>query len=86
MRAEVGVGMLVCPPVENLGKGGSLATARGQVLLEHEYEHDIAFGGEVHDVLGNSRPAFPPSGGRHVYIFGCSETDLGELRSRRRRT
>ena len=78
--------MLLCPPVENLGEGGSLATGRGQVLLEHEYEHDIAFGGEVHDVLGNSRPAFPPSGGRHVYIFGCSETDLGELRSRRRRT
>ncbi len=77
MRAEVGVGVLLCPTVENLGERGGLATARGQVLLEHEYERDVAFGGEVHDVLGNDRPACPSGDRCHVRVFGGSKTDLG---------
>jgi hypothetical protein len=73
--------MVLRPSVENLGECGGLAAACGQIPFEHEYEHDIAFGGEVHDVLGNNRPALPPGGGRHVYIFGCSKADLGDMNS-----
>jgi hypothetical protein len=51
--------MLLRPAVENLGERGCLSTSCGQVLLEHEYEHEVALGGEVHDVLGQDRPVFP---------------------------
>ena len=71
--------MVLRPSVENLGERGGLATACGQVLLWYEYEHHIAFSGEVNDVLGNNRPALPPGGGRHMYIFGCSKADLGDM-------
>jgi hypothetical protein len=47
VRTEVGVGMLLCPPVENLGERGGLSTTCGQFLLQHEQQHEIAFGGEV---------------------------------------
>ena len=61
------------------GERGRLATARGQVLLEHEYEHHIAFSCEVSDVLGNNCPAFTPGGRRHVHIFGRLKTGLGNM-------
>jgi hypothetical protein len=50
--------MLLRPPVENLGECDGLAASRGQVLLqhEHEHEHDVAFGGEVRDILGVTTP------------------------------
>jgi hypothetical protein len=54
--------MLLRLPVENLGECDGLAASRGQVLLqhehehEHEHEHDVAFGGEVCDILGVTTP------------------------------
>src|SRR5215468_1414475 len=74
VRTEIRVGMLLRPAVENLGECGCLSTSCGQVLLEHEYEHEVAFGGEVHDVLGHNRPARPPGGRGYVCVFGCPET------------
>jgi hypothetical protein len=71
--------MVLRPSVEKLGERGGLTTARGQVLLEHEHENDVAFGGEVHDVLGNNHPAFSPGGRRYVRILGCSKADLGDM-------
>jgi hypothetical protein len=59
MGTEIGVGVLLRPAVENLGERGGLSTARWEILLEHEHEYDVAFGGEVRDVLGNDRAAFP---------------------------
>jgi hypothetical protein len=35
------------PAIESLGERGGLATARWQVLLEHEDDYDVAFGCEV---------------------------------------
>jgi hypothetical protein len=60
MRAQIGVGVLLRPAVESLGERGGLATACGQVLLEHEHQDDVALGGEVRNILGNDRAAFPP--------------------------
>jgi len=77
VRTEVRVGMLLRPAVENLGECGCLSISCGQVLLEREYEHEVAFGGEVHDVLGHNRPALPPGGRGYVCVFGCPETNLG---------
>jgi len=68
--------MILCPAVENLGERGGLPTSGGQVLLQHEYEHDIAFGGEVRDILGNDRPAFRPGGRRHLRVVGRTEAGL----------
>jgi hypothetical protein len=73
------VGVFLRPAVENLGERGGLATARWQVLLEHEYEHDVSFGREVHDVLSNDRPAFAPADHRPVRVFGGSKTNLGDV-------
>ena len=79
MRTEIGVGMILCPAVENLSERGGLPTSGGQVLLQHEYEHDIAFGGEVRDILGNDRPAFRPGGCRHLRVVGRTEADLSDM-------
>jgi hypothetical protein len=45
--------MLLRPPVKNLGERDGLSASRGQVPLQHKHEHDVAFGGEVCDILGH---------------------------------
>src|SRR6185312_5203437 len=79
VRAEVGVGMLLRPPVKNLGERDGLSASRGQVPLQHKHEHDVAFGGEVCDILGHDRPAFATGERSHVRVFGSSKTDLGDM-------
>ena len=77
--AEVGVGVLLRPAVENLRERGGLSTAGWEVLLEHEHQYDVAFGSEVRDILGHDRPAFPPGNRRHLRVFGCPKTGLGDM-------
>jgi hypothetical protein len=79
MGTEIGVGMLLRPAVENLGERGGLSTARWEILLEHEHEYDVAFRGEVRDGLGHDRPAFPPGNRRHLRVFTCPKTGLGDM-------
>src|SRR5579863_4976674 len=79
VRAEVGVGMLPRPLVENLGERDGLSASRGQVLLQHEHQYDVALGGEVCDILGHDRPGFTTGDRSHVRVFGCSKTDLGDM-------
>ena len=71
--------MILCPAVENLGERGSLPTSGGQALLQHEHQHDIAFGGKVRDILSNNRPAFRPGGYGHLRVAGRAETDLSDM-------
>src|SRR5262249_8640401 len=79
MRTEIGVGMILCPAVENLGERGGLPTSGGQVLLQHEHQYDIAFGGEVRDILSNDRSAFCPGVSRHLRCVGRTEADLSDM-------
>ncbi len=71
--------MILRPAVEDLCEGGGLPSTCGQVLLQHEHEHYVAFGGEVHDVLGNDGPAFPPGDRSHLCVVGCAKTGLGDV-------
>jgi hypothetical protein len=64
MRAEVGLGVLLSPPVENLGEHGSLAAPSGPVLLQHE--HEVAL---VSYAAGGTRLAMPLS----PVTSGCSQ-------------
>lgn len=70
--------MVLCPAVENLGKRGSLPISGGQ-FLPHEHQHDIAFGGEVRDILSNDCSAFRPSGCGHLRIVGRTQADLSDM-------
>lgn len=79
MRAEVRIGMLRRPAVENLGERGGLATSRGQILLKHEHEHDVAFGSEVRDILGYDRAAFAPGDHSHLCVLRRPKADLGNM-------
>src|SRR5271165_3874381 len=81
MGTEVGVGMLLRPAVENLRERGGLSASRWQVLLQHEHQYDVAFGGEVCDILGHDRPAFASGDRSHVCVFGCSKAGLGDVDS-----
>jgi hypothetical protein len=58
MRTEIGVGMILCPAVKNLGERGGLPPPAGRFFFSTNTQHDIAFGGEVRDILRNNRPAF----------------------------
>ena len=69
VRAEVGVGVPLRPAVENLGERGGLSSSGWQVLLQPEQKHDVAFGGEVHNVLGAT--ASRPGPGAHSPGFGA---------------
>jgi hypothetical protein len=71
--------MILCPAVENLGERGSLPTSGRQALLQHEHQHDIAFGGKVRDIRSNNRPAFRPGGRGHLRVVGRSETGLSDM-------
>ena len=79
MRAEVGVRMLLRPAVENFGERCSLAATCRQVLLQHEHQHDIAFSGEVRDILSNNHPAFRPGGCGHLRVVGRTETGISDM-------
>ena len=79
MRTEIGIRMIRCPAVENLGQRGSLPTSGGQAPFQHEHQHDIAFGGKVRDILSNNRPAFRPGGYGHLRVAGRAETDLSDM-------
>src|SRR5271166_238795 len=57
VRPEIRLRVILGPAVESLGEGGGLPAPRGQVLLQHEHEHHIAFGREVRNVLGDDSPA-----------------------------
>ena len=69
---EIGIREIVCPAIEDPGQGGSLAAARGQVLLQNEHQDYVALGGEVRDVFGDDDPAFGPGGRRHLRVAECS--------------
>ena len=79
MGAEVWLGVGLRPPVEDLCECGGLSTPCGQVLLQNKYEDDLAFGREVHDILGDESATFGPSGRRDLRIVGRSEADLGNM-------
>lgn len=56
-----------------------MPTSGGQVFLRHEHQHDIAFGGEVRDILSNNGPAFRPGGCGHLSVVGRTKADLSEV-------
>ncbi len=71
--------MVLRPSVEDLCECGGLPASCRQVLLQHEYEHYIAFGGEVRDILSDDSPAFRPGDFRHLRVVGRAEADLGDV-------
>jgi hypothetical protein len=64
--------MILCPAVENLGERDSLPTSGRQALLQHEHQHDIAFGGKVRDILSNNRPARASYCRRYLLMPGAA--------------
>jgi hypothetical protein len=54
-----------------------LGAAGRQVLLEHEQQDHVAFGGEVGDVLGDHGPALGPRGRRKLSVVAALESGLG---------
>src|SRR5262249_58380967 len=79
VKAEVRFGVRVRPAVEGSCQCGGLSAAAGQVLFQYEDQYHVAFGGEVRDILGNYRSALRPSEGRHMYVIGSLEADLGDV-------
>lgn len=79
MDTYVGVWEVLCPAIEDLRKGGGLPSSRRQVLLQHEYQDNIAFRGEVCCVLGYDRPALSPGGRGNLSIVSCPQPHLGHV-------
>lgn len=77
--AEIWLWMILCPSVEDLGQCCGLPASCGQIPLQHEYKNDIAFTGEVGDILGDDRPALCPGGGRYLGVLGGAEADLSDV-------
>jgi hypothetical protein len=65
--------MVLRPAVEDLCERSGLPATCGQVLLQHEHQHDVAFRSEVSDILGDDSPAFRPGGCRHLGVVGRSK-------------
>src|ERR1022692_2032358 len=77
--AEVGLGVILCPAVEDLRQGSGLPTSGRQILLQHECQNNAAPGREARNVLGDARPPFTRGGRRHMRILGTAKTDLGDV-------
>jgi hypothetical protein len=71
--------MISGPAIDELRQSGSLSPADGKAALTYEHEHQVAFTGEVHDVLGHERTILFSGRGRDVGIVGCSKPDLGDV-------
>lgn len=70
VRTEVGVWVRARPPVEQLGERRGLGAAYGQVTLQNEYQHQVAFGCEVRDVLSDHRAPLAPRDSGDLGIVG----------------
>src|SRR5262252_5024269 len=77
--AEVGIGMILCPPVECPGESRCLSASLREVLVEHEDEDQIMLCGVVGDVLGNDSPPFSSRGRRDGRVVGGLQADLADM-------
>ena len=78
---DVGIWEVLCPAVEDLRQRGGLPSSRWQVLLQHEYQDDVAFRREVCRVLGYNSPALSPGGRGDLGIVRRPQPDLGHVHS-----
>src|SRR5262245_22952089 len=77
MVAQIGIGVGLRPPIEDLRKSRCLAATGGKIPLQNEYEYNVALAGEVDDVLGDDGSSLCSSDRRELGVPGRSKSDLG---------